>query len=93
MCLLEVVIILFGHFCLKSIPLSLVVSWISLVFVYMLLFAYGYYVCLQQLNEYQHQVDISMMESEASFNLKYSEAENSNVSETSLDNENTKKNS
>jgi len=80
----ELLTVLYGFYCVKTISQSVMCSFITCNLAYGLLLFYGYYVCAQQLNEYQHQVDISIMESEKSFNIKHSESETSTISESSL---------
>ena len=59
---------LYGYTCLKHLTSKSLTTYFGSVSVYGIILFYGLYLCEAQLGEYQHQVDISMMESEASFN-------------------------
>lgn len=65
---MEVLMGLFGFYCLKHLTIKTLTTYFASVTVYGFILFYGLYLCEAQLGEYQHQVDISMMESEASFN-------------------------
>lgn len=88
--LLEVLAVFYGHTCLKVVTKTVLVSFLAITMVYSALVLYGLYLCEQQLGEYQHQVDISMCESEASFNA--SAQKMSEVSDLDLNDSVTKKN-
>lgn len=65
---MEVLMGLYGYTCLKHLTSKSLTTYFGSVSVYGIILFYGLYLCEAQLGEYQHQVDISMMESEASFN-------------------------
>lgn len=60
---------LYGGYYLHALNTTAMVVYFGAVVVYGVVLFYGFYLCEQQLGEYQQQVDISMMESEASFNI------------------------
>jgi hypothetical protein len=66
--LLEVLALFYGHTCLGVVGKSELVQYLAVTTVYSGFIFYGLYLCEQQLGEYQNQVEISMCESEASFN-------------------------
>lgn len=70
---MEILAGLYAHFCLKALPKSALPAYFGAATVYGAVLCYGLYLCQAQLAEYQHQVDVSIMESEASFNVSRNE--------------------
>jgi len=70
--LLEVMVGLYGGYYLHALDKTAMMVYFGAVVIYGVVLFYGFYLCEQQLGEYQQQVDISMMESEASFNASFS---------------------
>jgi hypothetical protein len=65
----EVLVGLYSYFYLHALDKSALVNYFALNVSYGCMVFYGFYLCQQQLGEYQQQVEISLMESEASFNM------------------------
>lgn len=72
---LELVTFFYGYGCLKAFNVNALYVMIVGNLVWGAYLVYGYYLVRQVLGDYQNQVEISMMESEASFNQRSEQEE------------------
>lgn len=68
---LELVCFFYGYSCLKAFSLNALYGMVAVNLVWGAYLLYGYYLVSQVLGEYQNQVEISILESEASFNKSH----------------------